>query len=156
VRFGSILIIPRFPNAVSDFRAALDYKNKLYPFESEIIAEAHYKLSLALEFASITTTNDDGDEGAEEKKETQIDEAMREEAAKELESAIESTKLKLQNKEVELASTFSVDDNDVTIKQISEVKEVIADMEQRVSHILNLWKNSTKASISSSISKPHL
>lgn len=127
--------VTRFPNAVSDFRAALEYKKQLYEFESEIIAEAHYKLSLALEFASITTTNDDGEEGSEEKKETQIDEAMREEAAKELESAIESTKLKLQNKEVELASTFSVDDNDVTIKQIAEVKEVIADMEQRVGQI---------------------
>jgi HAT1-interacting factor 1 len=66
-----------------------------------------------------------------------VDEAMREEAAKELEAAIESTKLKLQSKEVELASTFSPDDNDITISQISEVKEIIADMEQRVSHFSN-------------------
>jgi hypothetical protein len=58
---------------------------------------------------------------------------MREEAAKELEAAIESTKLKLQSKEVELASSFSPDDNEVTTAQIAEVREIIADMEQRVS-----------------------
>lgn len=109
------------------------YKDQLYPFESEIIAEAHFKLSLALEFASITTTHDAGEgDAAEDKKETQVDEAMREEAARELELAIKSTKQKLQNKEVDLASTFSVDDNDITITQIAEVKEIIADMEQRV------------------------
>lgn len=127
----------RFPNAVSDFRGALQYKSDLYPMESEILAEAHFKLSLALEFASITTTKDEGDEDSKDTaKEAQVDEAMREEAAKEMEAAIASTKAKLQNKEVDLASTFSVDDNDITIKQISDVKEMVAEMEQRVS-----WKN---------------
>jgi HAT1-interacting factor 1 len=107
--------------------------------ESEIIAEAHFKLSLALEFASITTAKDDGDDDSPDApKETQVDEAMREEAAKELEAAITSTKLKLQNKEVELASTYSVDDNDITIAQITEVKEIIADMEQRVCSVFFL------------------
>lgn len=57
---------------------------------------------------------------------------MREEAAKELEAAIESTKLKLQNKEVQLASSYSPDDNDITISEISDTREIIADMEQRV------------------------
>jgi hypothetical protein len=129
-------LIHRFPNAVSDFRASLGYKQELYPVESEIIAEAHFKLSLALEFASITTTKDEGNnDSMDVPKETQVDEAMREEAAKELEAAIVSTKLKLQNKEVELASTYSVDDNYITISQITEVKEIIADMEQRVCSI---------------------
>ncbi|KAI9736486.1 MAG: hypothetical protein M1818_005996 [Claussenomyces sp. TS43310] len=122
----------RFPNAVSDFKVALTYKDELYPLESEIIAEAHFKLSLALEFASITTTEDEEGDVAENPKDTHVDEAMREEAAKELELAIKSTNLKLQSKEVELASTFSVDDNDITISQIAEVKEIIADMEQRL------------------------
>jgi len=124
----------RFPNAVSDFKSALVYKKELYPMESEIIAEAHYKLSLALEFASITTTKDDNVEDSDDgPKETHVDEAMREEAAKELEAAIASTKLKLQSKEVELASSFSPEDNEITTAQIAEVREIIADMEQRVS-----------------------
>lgn len=127
----SLIIYLRFPNAVSDFRASLAYKQELYPKESEIIAEAHFKLSLALEFASITTTKEDGEE-EEEKKETHVDEAMREEAAKELEAAISSTKMKLHFKEAELAESSGVDDNDVAVSQIAEVKEIVADMEQRV------------------------
>jgi HAT1-interacting factor 1 len=57
---------------------------------------------------------------------------MRAEAATELELAIKSTKLKLQNKEVELASSHDPDENDMLRSQISEVKEIVADMENRV------------------------
>jgi len=59
---------------------------------------------------------------------------MRVEAGKELEAAIKSTKLKLQNKEVELASSSDPDENDVLRSQIAEVKEIVVDMETRVSH----------------------
>ncbi|RFU36161.1 hypothetical protein B7463_g193, partial [Scytalidium lignicola] len=123
-----------FPGAVSDFRASLLYKNDLYPFESEIIAEAHYKLSLALEFASITRVKDE-EEDQKDDAEAHVDQAMRDEAAKELEAALESTKAKLYNKEVELASTSSPDDNDVTRAQITDVKEIIADMEGRLAEL---------------------
>jgi hypothetical protein len=59
---------------------------------------------------------------------------MRAEAGKELEAAINSTKLKLQNKEVELASSSDPDENDILRSQIVEVNEIVADMETRVSH----------------------
>jgi HAT1-interacting factor 1 len=104
----------------------------LFPEEHEAIAEAHYKLSLALEFASITGTKEEGDETKESKDETQLDQGMRDEAVKEMEAAISSVKLKLQNQEVSLASTYSPDDNEVTIAQIADAKEIIAEMEQRV------------------------
>jgi len=100
---------------------------ELYPKDSEVIAEAHFKLSLALEFASVTTSRDDEQSGPQ-----QVDQELRDEAARQLEAAIESTRLKLQTKEVELASVHSPDDNDVTRRQIAEVKDIIADMEQRV------------------------
>lgn len=120
----------RFPEAIKDCRATLKYKKELFTDDSEIIAEAHFKLSLALEFASMTTTSEgEGDEAAPKT----VDEAMRAEAAEELEKAISSTKLKLQNKEVELATSHAPEDNDETRKQITDVKEIIADMEQRVS-----------------------
>ncbi|KAK0720770.1 hypothetical protein B0H67DRAFT_643982 [Lasiosphaeris hirsuta] len=130
----------RYPNAIVDSRASLRYKKELYPEESEIIAEAHYKLSLALEFASMTKSSDDdadeaGKESAADKESSGngfLDQSLRDEAATELEAAIASTKLKLQNKEVELASGHNPDDNDLTRQQITEVKEVIADMEQRL------------------------
>lgn len=102
---------------------------ELYPEESEIIAEAHFKLSLALEFASVTTA---GDDGANAKRED-MDQDLRDEAVKEMELAIKSSKLKLQNKEVELATMASPEDNELARKSIQEMKELIGDMEQRVS-----------------------
>jgi HAT1-interacting factor 1 len=84
---------------------------------------------LALEFASITTSNEqDQEEGPKT-----VDQEMRNEAADELEKAIASTKLKLQGEEVDLATCHAPDDNDITRKKIADVKEVIADMEARVS-----------------------
>lgn len=108
----------------------MKYKEELYPPESEVLAEAHFKLSLALEFASVTTTAEETAAGTGPKP---VDEALRQEAADELEKAIASTKLKLDGKEVDLAMLHAPEDNDLTRKQIAEVKELIADMEQRVS-----------------------
>jgi HAT1-interacting factor 1 len=112
---------------MTDFRQSLKYKEQLYPEDSEVIAEAHFKLSLALEFASVTSSGDDQDAGPKA-----VDEELRNEAATELEAAIHSTRLKLNNKEVELATLHSPEDNENTRKVIAEVKEMIADMEQRV------------------------
>lgn len=123
----------RYPNAIVDSRASLEYKKQLVGEDSELIAEAHYKLSLALEFASVTTSKEDEEEQGKQSGSQQVDQELRDEAAKELEAAINSTKLKLQNKEVELATLHSPEDNDATRKQIAEVKDIISDMEQRVS-----------------------
>ncbi|KAH6840777.1 hypothetical protein B0I37DRAFT_385105 [Chaetomium sp. MPI-CAGE-AT-0009] len=119
----------RYPNAITDSRASLKYKEELYPFESEIIAEAYFKLSLALEFASATKASDDTTGGGDAET---IDQGLRDEAGSALEAAINSTKLKLQNKEVELATLHNPDDNEATRRQITDVKEVLADMEQRL------------------------
>ncbi|KAG6048997.1 hypothetical protein E4U17_006966 [Claviceps sp. LM77 group G4] len=118
----------RYPNAIEDGRVSLNYKLQLYPEESEIIAEAHYKLSLAMEFASVTMSGDDGKNAKRE----EMDQGLRDEAIKEMELAIKSFKLKMQNKEVEVATMASPEDNDITRKAITEMKELIADMEQRL------------------------
>ncbi|KAI0406039.1 hypothetical protein F4802DRAFT_606551 [Xylaria palmicola] len=121
----------KFPEAIKDCRASLKYKKELFTQESEIIAEAHFKLSLALEFASMTTTNEQSADAGNKT----VDEAMRTEAADELENAIKSSKLKLQNKEVELATSHAPEDNEETRREITDIKEVIADMEQRLTEL---------------------
>ncbi|KAK8049216.1 hypothetical protein PG994_010946 [Apiospora phragmitis] len=123
----------KFPLAVNDTRASLKYKSALYPEESEIIAEAHFKLSLALEFASITTDSQDED-GQGPKA---LDEEMRNEAVSELEKAIASTRMKLQNEELELATVHAPEENDASRKRILEVRDIIADMEQRLVDLKN-------------------
>jgi HAT1-interacting factor 1 len=123
----------RFPAAVSDSRSSLLYKQQLYPEESEIVAEAHFKLSLALEFASTTNEKKEGKDAVNSTEdEVAAGAALREEAVKELQAAINSTVLKLQAKEVELATSNSPDDNEVTRAQIADVREIIVDMENRV------------------------
>lgn len=72
-----------------------------------------------------------------------MDQSLRDEAVTEMELAIKSSKLKLQNKEVELATMASPEDNEFARKSILEMKEVIGDMEQRVclSRLLNPTKS---------------
>ena len=131
----------RFPNAVDDLRAALNLKIALFPGESSLIAEAHYKLSLALEFSSVTQQKHESDAN-DSKTEAQIDEAMREEAAKEMEAAIASCRLRISKEEARLhARENTNEDNNnkdhtkgnITQRDIDDVKEMVADMEQRVS-----------------------
>lgn len=123
----------RFEDAVSDAQAALELKLKLFPQESSLVAEAHYKLSLALEFASVTTSGEDGEAGVEKKSE-QVDEGKRKEAAEQMEAAIASCKLRV-SKEQALLSSLDASAAQEKEKSIKEVQEILADMEQRVSLI---------------------
>ena len=125
----------RFPNAVVDLKAALQLKEELFPQYSSLIAEAHFKLSLALEFSSVTQQKDENGEAAQGQT-AHIDEAMREEAAKEMEAAITSCKIRIQREEAALASGSTTNGDTkkrkVTKESIDDVKEMVKDMEQRV------------------------
>ena len=125
----------QFPAAVSDFRKALAIKQELYPPESSYLAELHFKLSLALEFASVTQPKDTNGE-VDPNQVSTVDEAMREEAAKEMEAAISSCKQRIVKEEAALAAGSEVllpgRKEKVTQKSINDVKEMVADMEQRV------------------------
>lgn len=119
----------RFSDAVNDLRTALDLRNSLFPFEDPSVAECHYKLSLALEFASVQQQGEDDDS-----QEKTVDEEMRKEAATQMERAIESCKVRMASEEKKLEDDKDMDEDKVTAakRKISNVKEIIADMEQRV------------------------
>ncbi|MCJ1281695.1 hypothetical protein MMC26_001017 [Xylographa opegraphella] len=125
----------RFPNAVVDLRAALQLKEELFPQDSSLIAEAHYKLSLALEFSSVTQQKDENGE-VEANQTAHIDETMRQEAAIEMEAAIKSCKVRIEREEAALASGISTNCNSkkskVTKASIDDVREMVKDMEQRL------------------------
>lgn len=126
----------RFPTAVTDLKAALALKQELLPQSSSLIAEAHYKLSLALEFSSVTVQKDPNDE-TETATHAQVDEAMREDAANEMKAAISSCKLRIKEEEAQLSKSSPTKDGDTTPKvtkaAIEDVKEMVKEMEQRVS-----------------------
>ncbi|SZF05846.1 unnamed protein product [Blumeria hordei] len=111
-------------------KAALAYKKELYSEERSIIAEAHYKLSLALEFASITSTSDAKNDNKEEIPE--VDQALRDEAIAEMEAAIESTRLKFKEKEFELGGPGTFEEKEATVNQMKEVEGMLEELETRL------------------------
>ncbi|KAF2101918.1 hypothetical protein NA57DRAFT_25192, partial [Rhizodiscina lignyota] len=135
----------RFHDAIPDSRESLAIKQELYPKESELIAEAHYKLSLALEFSSVNAireaqaqeSSEGGAAAAQQKsQEPQVDEEMRKEAVVEMEAAIESCRLRVAKEEKELTDLKSEKRTDKE-KKIKDVKEMIEDMEQRLVDLRN-------------------
>ena len=125
----------RFSNAVIDLRGALALKEELYPKESSELAECHYKLSLALEFSSVTQQHDkDGNpEGV-----ASVDQNARDEAATQMSKAIESCKLRVKKEERELAALkgeeMAAKKEKLKI-EIEDVKEMIGDMELRLAEL---------------------
>jgi HAT1-interacting factor 1 len=124
----------RFHDAVTDLRAALELKEALLPLEDPSLAECHYKLSLALEFSSVTREQD-GDEPSQDDKPAVMDVPLRDEAVQHMETAIESCKIRMAQEEQKLKNGEIQDEDKVnaTRRKITNVKEIVADMEQRVS-----------------------
>lgn len=122
----------RFHDAVQDLRTTLSLRESLFPMEDPCVAECHYKLSLALEFASMN--KGDGSEG-ESDDHSKVDHEMRKEAATQMERAIESCKIRIGQEQRVLSSSEAMDeDKAIALKRkIDNVKEIITDMEQRVS-----------------------
>lgn len=119
----------RFSEAVTDLRTVLELRNSLYPLEDPSVAECHYKLSLALEFASV---QQGGEEDGNDK--PKVDEEMRKEAATQMEHAIASCKVRMAQEEKKLEAEKDGDEDKATAtkRKIANVKEIVTEMEQRL------------------------
>ena len=129
----------QFADAVTDAKSALSFKLQLYPQESGMIAEAHYKLAIALDFASLpVSTAEEEEEGqkngaasssAAPKEEPKVNEEMRAEAATEMEKAIASCQLRIRSTEAsgkpQAAST------------IADIKSMVSEMKNRLVDLRN-------------------
>lgn len=127
----------RFTDAVSDLKTALDLKQSLFPIEDPSVAECHYKLSLALEFASANLQQDSGQDTSDENG------GMKEEAISHMETSIESCKIRMNQEQKKLDTGEISDEDKVTAakKRIANVKEIIGDMEQRVGLARSILSN---------------
>ncbi|KAK2740265.1 hypothetical protein FQN55_008991 [Onygenales sp. PD_40] len=121
----------RFGDAVTDLQSALSLKRQLFSLEDPSVAECHYKLSLALEFSSITHDQTE-DEPSTAPKITSVDKEVREEAAKHMETAIESCRLRVTKEQETLESITNQESIAKKQRGIEDVKEIISDMEQRL------------------------
>lgn len=120
----------RFSEAVNDSRQALDVKLRVFPPESSLVAEAHFKHSLALEFAAVNTVASDGSEQDTEQQ-PEVDMAKRADAATQMEMALASCRLRVQKEEAALQDSKD-DERAEKQKSIDEVKDIMSDMENRV------------------------
>ena len=119
----------RYTAAVSDLQSSLALKEDIFTNESSMLAECHYKLSLALEFASKTQQRDeDGNPVGE----PTIDETMRAESIREMERAIESCERRIKKEQLEVDNLAAGTKRDKAIKDIDEVREIVQEMKVRL------------------------
>ena len=120
----------RFHDAISDARAALALQQELHSLEHQNVTEAHYSLSLALEFASVSKIRQDqtgqqtdatADAAQQPEDEDGIDWELRNEAAKQTELSIQSLETRLTKEESALTS------DSLTPEQKKEKKVIIED-----------------------------
>lgn len=120
----------RFHDAISDARDSLALQEELYPFEHENVTEAHYSLSLALEFASVSKVREDQTgkqsdvpDNAPQPDDDKdgIDWDLRKEAAKQTELAVKSLEARLKKEEAALAS------DTLTSEQKKEKQAIVED-----------------------------
>jgi HAT1-interacting factor 1 len=124
----------RFEDAVEDSRSTLQLRKQLNPKESELIAEAHYKLALALEFTFFKALREakerEGQIGSATNEEVQP--KMLYEAVENLVAAILSCEARIAKEESRLGE-LPPEDALKKKKDIQEVKDIVQDMMPRVS-----------------------
>ncbi|OAP54787.1 hypothetical protein AYL99_11235 [Fonsecaea erecta] len=122
----------KYSNAVTDLKACLALREELEPPESSILAECHYKLSLALEFSSQTQQHD---EQGNPTGEVQVDWDIRNEAIAQQEKAIDCCKLRVSKETAALDKLDAGPQKDKVMAQIEDVQDMIAEMEVRLAEL---------------------
>ncbi|KAF2640342.1 hypothetical protein P280DRAFT_428324 [Massarina eburnea CBS 473.64] len=134
----------RFLDAVTDARSAVTLQEELHPIEHENVTEAHYSLSLALEFASTAPAFEEkeGEPKAAEDASQMIDWDLRNEAIKHTELAVEGLEKRLQLESEALSA------NALTAEQKKEKKAIVEDkkglLEDLKTRITDLKSDPTK------------
>ncbi|RMZ89871.1 hypothetical protein DV736_g2888, partial [Chaetothyriales sp. CBS 134916] len=128
----------KYAAAVDDLEKCLALKQQLLPPESSLLAECHFKLSLALEFASQSQQRDSHGNPAGD---IAIDWTIRDKAIAQQQAAIDSCKLRVEKETRALEKNGGQEDDEpkkeAAQAQIADVQEMIAEMEQ---HLADLRK----------------
>ena len=118
-----------FGAAVEDLQKCLALKEELDSPESTLLAECHYKLSLALEFSSQSQQRDaDGNPVGD----IEVDWTVRNESISQQEKAIDSCKLRIKKETMELEALEAGKQKDKMMADIEDVQDMVAQMEQRL------------------------
>lgn len=135
----------RFHDAIPDARTSLALLEELYPSSHEKIVSAHYTLSLALEFASVSkireqqANQDAAADPLQETEDTPLDWDLRNEAIKHTYLAIENQEAHLKKAEEALSSeTFTPEKRKELDAELADKKGMLEDLKTRVSHAILL------------------
>ena len=135
----------RFHDAISDARASLALQEELYPIEHENVTEAHYSLSLALEFASVSKVREDqsgkqidasADAARQPADKDGVNWELRNEAAVQTDLAIQSLDARLAKEEAALSSdTLSPEQKKEKQNIINDKKGMLEDLRTRLTDL---------------------
>lgn len=122
----------KYANAVTDLKACLALKEELEPPESSLLAECHYKLSLALEFSSQSQQRDsEGNPFGD----LQVDWTIRNEAISQQEKAIDSCKLRISKETAAMDKLEAGQEKDKVMAEIEDVQDMVTEMEVRLAEL---------------------
>ena len=135
----------KFHGAIADARKSLELQEELLPSEHDHVIEAHYQLSLALEFASVRKVREDqtgplassnGTEAKEEEEE--VDYELRKEAATQTELCVRCLEARLKTaREASTQPGIAPEKKRELEFLIKDKSEILDDMKVRVSsHIV--------------------
>ncbi|KIW93301.1 uncharacterized protein Z519_05906 [Cladophialophora bantiana CBS 173.52] len=122
----------KYSNAVTDLKACLALREELEPPESSILAECHYKLSLALEFSSQTQQLDSQGNPTGE---FQVNWDIRNQAIAQQEKAIDSCKLRISKESAAMDKLEAGPQKDKAMAQIEDVQDMVAEMNVRLAEL---------------------
>ncbi|KAF2257691.1 hypothetical protein CC78DRAFT_538339 [Lojkania enalia] len=124
----------RFHDAIPDARSALELQQEIFESYHPHVTEAHYKLSLALEFASVSNIRTDlGGPTDAEQQGGEVDFELRKEATQQMELAVQS--LKEQIKRVEAKPTQVNNDKEMQAADLKELREMLEEMENHLAEL---------------------
>ncbi|KAF3923297.1 hypothetical protein ABW21_db0202566 [Orbilia brochopaga] len=145
-----------FKQACIDLEEALKIKQELYPVESTLITEAHYKLSLALDFASQGAGEGDADKDVSPEDQKK----GREKAVKHMRSAIASCKKRVEAEEnaIKAATGDKVGDKpkDEAEKAVEEGKDLVKELEMKLRDLMASPADTAAAKIKKAMSEEQM
>ncbi|KIV83610.1 hypothetical protein PV11_05623 [Exophiala sideris] len=122
----------KYSAAVTDLKNCLALREELEPPESSILAECHYKLSLALEFSSQTQQRDaDGNPFGD----LEVDWEIRNEAIAQQEKAIDCCKLRISKESAALETMEAGPQKDKAMAQVEDVQDMVGEMDVRLAEL---------------------
>jgi HAT1-interacting factor 1 len=122
----------KYSDAAANLSACLALREELERPESSILAECHYKLSLALEFSA---SSEERDAGGNPTGKLLVDWKIRNEAIAQQEKAIDVCKLRVAAETAALDKLDAGPAKDKAMAQIEDVQDMIAEMEVRLEEL---------------------